>query len=358
MGHGAYVIAAGGTGGHIYPGIALAEEIRARRPDAAVVFVGAGGLERKLVPAAGFKLELVSASGFMGKSLSGKLEALRRLPGGFREARRLLVRLEPRAVAGMGGYVSLPVVAAARSLRIPTLIHEPNARPGLANRLLNRVASRTAVGLLEANASFARPGVVTGTPVRSAFFGLPPLDPEATTRRVLVFGGSQGSRVLNRALARVAPVLQSLHLQVIHQTGDQDFAAAKKRYYKIPPGWRLEPFLPKMWEEFGWADLVVSRAGALTVAELAAAGRPSILVPFAAATEAHQLANAKALSRAGASVTMLEDEIETNRFAAIVEELFSDRKYLATMGENARKLAKPGAAKQLVDLLFEAEAEG
>ncbi len=159
-------------------------------------------------------------------------------------------------------------------------------------------------------------------------------------------------------MAKVAPALLTQHLQVIHQTGEMDFAAAKKRYYKIPPGWRIEPFLPKMWEEFGWADLIVSRAGALTVAEIAAAGRPSILVPFAAATEAHQLANAKALTRAGASVTMREDLVETNSFAAVIEQLFSDRKHLVKMGENARKLAKPEAAKKLVDLLFEAEAEG
>jgi UDP-N-acetylglucosamine--N-acetylmuramyl-(pentapeptide) pyrophosphoryl-undecaprenol N-acetylglucosamine transferase len=356
---GAYVIAAGGTGGHIYPGIALAEEIRRRRLDAQIVFVGtAKGLENKLVPEAGFPLELVSATGFMGKSFSERIGALARLPAGFREARALLLRHRARVVAGVGGYVSVPVLAAARSLGIPTLIHESNARPGLANRLLNRFATRTAVGLEAANRAFARPGVVTGTPVRSRFFDVAPVDPEAVTHRVLVFGGSQGSRVLNRALARAAPVLEPLALEVVHQTGAQDLAAAKKRYYKIPPGWRLAAFLPRLWEEIGWADLVVSRAGAMTVAELAAAGRPAILVPFAAATEGHQLANALALSKAGAALTVREEELETNRLAAAVEELFSDRKRLAKMGENARKLAQPEAAKLLVDLLFEAEARG
>lgn len=356
---GAYVIAAGGTGGHIYPGIALAEEIRARRPEALIVFVGTQkGLEGKLVPQAGFPLELVSATGFAGKGLSERISALARLPRGFRQARRLLLQHRARVVAGVGGYVSVPVLTAARLLGIPTLIHEPNAQPGLANRLLNRFATRTAVGLEAANADFARPGVVTGTPVRSAFFGLPPLDPEATTRRVLVFGGSQGSRVLNRALTKAAPMLQSLGLEVVHQTGEQEIAVAKKRYYKIPAGWRLEAFLPRMWEQVGWADLVVCRAGAMTVAEIAAAGRPSILVPFAAATQAHQLANALALSQAGAAVTVREEELQSNRLAAVVEELFSDRQRLAKMGENARKLAKPQAAKMLVDLLFEAEAQG
>ena len=356
---GAFVIAAGGTGGHVFPGIALAEELKARRPDAEIVFVGTSkGLEARLVPQAGFRLELITATGFAGKRISEKIEALRRLPESFRAARKLLGGLGTRAVVGMGGYVSVPVLTAARSLGVPTMIHEPNAYPGMANRFLNRIVSRTAVGLLAANAGFARQGVVTGTPVRSQFFATPPLNPEATTQRVLVFGGSQGSRVLNRAMAKAAPTLQALKIEVVHQTGELDHAAAKKRYYKVPPGWTITPFLPHLWEQFAWADLIVCRAGAMTVAELAAAGRPAILVPFAAAAEAHQLANARAMSSAGAAVTVREDELETTRFAVVVEELFSDRKRLAKMGENARRFARPEAAKQLVDLLLEVELHG
>jgi UDP-N-acetylglucosamine--N-acetylmuramyl-(pentapeptide) pyrophosphoryl-undecaprenol N-acetylglucosamine transferase len=360
MSIGAYVIAAGGTGGHVFPGIALAEELHRRRPEAKIVFVGtASGLENKLVPAAGFELERVSATGFMGKSLSERFGALRRLPRGVGEARKLLKRLEARAVAGMGGYVSVPVLLAARSLKIPILIHEPNAHPGLANRLLNRFASRTAVGFEAANEVFKRKGVVTGTPVREPFFAVPPLDPAAPTRRVLVFGGSQGSRVLNGIVARDAPNLQSLGLEVIHQTGEQEFAAAQKRYYKMPRGFRLLPFLPKMWEEFAWADLIICRAGALTVAELAAAGRPAILVPLGTSTEGHQLANARAMAGAKAAVIMPEAELERpNHLAAAVERLFTDRGTLVKMGESARRLARPLAAKQLFDLLLDAEING
>src|SRR5262249_12300393 len=161
---------------------------------AKIVFVGtARGLENKLVPAAGFELELVSASGFMGKSLGERVGALSRLPRGIGEARRLLRRLEARAVAGLGGYVSVPVLLAARPVELPSLTHEPNADAGLATRLLNRFASRTAVGFEAANAVFKRKGVVTGTPVREPFFSAPPLDPAGETRKVLVFGGSQGS---------------------------------------------------------------------------------------------------------------------------------------------------------------------
>ncbi|HEX9148244.1 MAG TPA: glycosyltransferase, partial [Thermoanaerobaculia bacterium] len=186
---GAYVIAAGGTGGHIFPAIALAREIRSRRPEAEIVFIGSRhGLETKLVPQAGFPLELVRASGFAGKSAGAMLGALAEVPVGFMEARRILAERRARAVAGVGGYVSVPVVLAARSLRVPTLIHESNAFPGVANRLLNRFATRTAVGVAAANSRLARPGVVTGTPVRPEFFRVPPMDPGSATRRLLVFG--------------------------------------------------------------------------------------------------------------------------------------------------------------------------
>jgi len=212
------VIAAGGTGGHIFPGIAIAREIRARRPAAPILFVGTRhGLESRLVGDAGFPLELVSASGFAGKRPAAKLAALGELPAGFFQARRLLQNRRARAVAGVGGYVTVPVVAAARSLQVPTLIHESNAFPGVANRLLNRFATRTAVGVAAANAHLARPGVVTGTPVRPEFFGVPPVDPSASTRRLLVFGGSQGSRVLNRAMVAAAPVLSGDSIEVVHQ---------------------------------------------------------------------------------------------------------------------------------------------
>ena len=351
------MIAAAGTGGHIFPGIALAREIEARRPGSPVVFVGtAEGLETRLVPEAGFPLELVRASGFAGKAWNERLAALLRLPVGFFEARRLLLRHRARAAAGVGGYVSVAVVAAARALGIPTLIHESNAMPGIANRLLNRFATRTAVGLEAAKAHFRRPGVVTGTPVRSEFFGIRPLEEQAKQRRLLVFGGSQGSRVLNRAMARAASLLAGAGLEVIHQTGERDFAGAQKRYVRIPANWRLVAFLPRLYEELAWADLVVSRSGALTVAELAAAGRPAVLIPFGASTHAHQLENARALSQAGAAVIIEEGELSAETLAGTIQELFSDRARLAGMAECARALAQPQAAQRLASLLFEAEA--
>jgi UDP-N-acetylglucosamine--N-acetylmuramyl-(pentapeptide) pyrophosphoryl-undecaprenol N-acetylglucosamine transferase len=351
-----YVIAAGGTGGHIFPGIALAREIRARRPEAEILFVGSRhGLEAKLVPEAGFALELVRASGFAGKRLAAKVGALAEVPVGFFQARRLLAHRRARAVAGVGGYVSVPVVAAARSLGVPTLIHESNAFPGVANRLLNRFATRTAVGVSAANSHLARPGVVTGTPVRPEFFRVAPIDPSATTRRLLVFGGSQGSRVLNRAMTEAAHHLSRDGIEVIHQTGEKEFDSVRARYGRIPAGWRVEPFLPRIHEELAWADLVLSRAGSQTLAEVAAAGRPPILVPFGSATHGHQTENARAFERAGAAVAIDEGALTAEALAAAVRGLFANRGRLVEMGESLRAFARPDAAKMLADLLFEAE---
>ena len=359
MVEGAYVIVAGKTGGHIYPGIALAREIRARRPQAPILFIGTpGGLEERLVPEAGFALATVRASGFAGKRLSGKLLSLSRLPAGFLEARRLLLKHRARAVAGMGGYVSVPVLAAARALGIPTLVHDSNALPGMATRLLNRFATRTAVGLDRSRARLAIPGVVTGTPVREEFFAIPPLSVPARTRRLLVFGGSQGSAVLNRAMIEAAPRLAGQGLEVIHQTGESHLARVRESYggRGLPAGWRLEPFLSRLDVQLAWADLVVSRAGALTLAELAAAGRPALLVPFGSATHGHQLENALAFVEAGAGRVIEEPELSAEALSAAVADLMSDRERLAWMGERARSLAVPDAARRLADLLFEAEA--
>lgn len=353
---GTYVIVAGKTGGHIYPGIALAEEIRARRPGVPVLFIGtADGLEGRLIPDAGFPLETVRASGFAGKSLSGKLLSLARLPGGFLEARALLSRHRARGVVGMGGYVSVPVLAAARLLRLPTVVHDSNALPGIATRLANRFATRTAVGLARSNSRLVRPGTVTGTPVRAEFFAIAPVSALARTRRLLVFGGSQGSAVLNRALIEAAPRLSGEGLEVVHQTGEGQFAAVQAGYGEIPARWRLAPFLPRLYEELAWADLVVSRSGAMTLAELAAAGRPAILVPFGSATHGHQRENALALVEAGAARMIEERELTGEALARAIADLFSDRQQLARMGEAARSLAVPDAAKRLADLLFEAE---
>ncbi len=351
-----YVIAAGGTGGHVFPGIALAREIRARRPGARVVFAGtAYGLENRLVPEAGFELATVSASGFAGKSAGQRLLALARVPRGFAESRRLLSRLRPRAVAGVGGYASVPVILAARSLGVPTLVHESNATPGIANRLLSRIATRTAVGIPAAAARLGGSALVTGTPVRPEFFSIEPLGVSARAGRLLVFGGSQGSAALNRAMAEAAPELTGDGLAVIHQTGERWLEPVRRSYPTLPSGWRLEPFLPRLHEEMAWADVVVCRAGALTLAELAAAGRPAVLVPLASSTHGHQLGNAQAVAEAGAALVLEEKDLTGHALASAIRSLLGDRERLAAMAERSRFLARPDAARRLADLLFEIE---
>ena len=313
------------------------------------------GLESKLVPDAGFALELIRASGFAGKRFTARIRALAELPAGFFQARRLLARHRARAVAGVGGYVTVPVLAAARSLGVPTLIHESNAFPGVANRLLNRFATRTAVGLAEANRRLSRPGVVTGTPVRPEFFAVPAIDPLAKTRRLLVFGGSQGARVLNRTMPEAAPLLAADRIEVIHQTGEKEQDETRARYGAVPPSWEVTPFLPRIHEELAWSDLVLSRAGSQTLAELAAAGRPAILVPFGAATHGHQAGNADVFARAGAAIAIAETALSAEWLARTVRGLFERRDELARMGEKARAFARPDASRLLADLLFEAE---
>jgi UDP-N-acetylglucosamine--N-acetylmuramyl-(pentapeptide) pyrophosphoryl-undecaprenol N-acetylglucosamine transferase len=353
-----YVIAAGGTGGHIFPGIALARAVKASCPGARVVFVGTRrGLESRLVPEAGFALETVRASGFAGKGPAARLASLLRLPLGILEARRLLRRLAPRAVAGVGGYVSVPVVLAARSLSIPTLIHESNALPGVANRLLSRVATRCAVGLEAARDRLGRPSTVTGNPVRPEFFAVPALDPAASPRRVLVFGGSQGSAALNRAMLEAVPRLSRAGLEVVHQTGQRWLDQVRGALADPPPGWRLEAFLPRLYEQMSWADLVVCRAGSMTLSELSAAGRPAVLVPLPSSTHGHQRENALAFARAGAAVVLEERDLSGQSLADAVQRLLADAPGLARMGRQARALAHPDAAARLAQLLFEIERE-
>jgi UDP-N-acetylglucosamine--N-acetylmuramyl-(pentapeptide) pyrophosphoryl-undecaprenol N-acetylglucosamine transferase len=319
-----------------------------------VVFVGTSrGLERRLIPEAGFALEIVPASGFAGKRPLAKAAALLQLPAGFLEARRILSRHRARAVAGVGGYVTIPVIAAARAMGIGTVVHESNARPGLANRLLNLIATKTAVGLAVANAGLSRAGVVTGTPVRPEFFSVAPLSAATAGRRILVFGGSQGSRALNRAVAGAAQLLAAERCEVVHQAGEKLLEETRGLYGTVPAGVRLEAFLPRLWEELSRADLVICRAGSQTLAELAASGRPAILVPFGSATHGHQMENAQAFRAAGAAEIVPEAELTGERLAREALSLLGEPARLERLARQARSLAHPDAARRLAELMDE-----
>jgi UDP-N-acetylglucosamine--N-acetylmuramyl-(pentapeptide) pyrophosphoryl-undecaprenol N-acetylglucosamine transferase len=360
---GGFVIAGGGTGGHVFPALALATELSRRRPEEPIVFVGTrAGLEADLVPKAGFSLELVRARGIVGKGVAARLAGLVALAPALLDSWRILVRRAPRAVVGVGGYASGPVVATAWMRRVPTVIHEANAVPGVTNRLLATIATRVAAGT-PAGAEALRGAVVTGNPVREAFFRIASLGarPKERRMRVLVVGGSQGAQILNRLVPEALSVVagRGIALEVVHQAGrvrrglGNDADDLSKRYAKL--GFSPESvreFLDDIPAEYALADLVVSRSGAMTAAEVAAAGRPALLVPFAGATHSHQEANARVLERAGAAVVVTEAEATVGRLADEIHTLLSDPVKLLSMGEAARLSAVPDAAARLADLVL------
>lgn len=355
------LIAGGGTGGHIYPAIAIAREWIVRDATRSVVFVGTErGLEKQIVPKAGFPLEFISVGGLKGKGLLETLQNLARLPVGLLQAWRLLARRQPRAVLGVGGYASGPVLVAARLRGVPSIIHEQNAFPGVTNRALAKFVSAVAVAFAEAAPRLGRSdAVITGNPVREEFF-------EAATRvasvpeqpgrrrRLLVFGGSQGSRVLNDAVSGALLFLARMKdsLDIVHQTGPAELEKVRAAYRSSAfPAARVVAYLDPIAEEIAAADLVVCRAGAMTVGELAAVGRPAIFVPFAAATNNHQELNARVVEKAGGAVVITESELTPERLAGAISEVLADVQRTARMGAAAKALATPGATKKIVDTI-------
>jgi UDP-N-acetylglucosamine--N-acetylmuramyl-(pentapeptide) pyrophosphoryl-undecaprenol N-acetylglucosamine transferase len=352
------MIAGGGTGGHIYPAIAIAREFVARGPSRKVVFVGTEkGLEKQIVPKAGFPLEFISVGGLKGKGGLDLIRSLFRLPVGFLQAWRVVGRHRPSAVLGVGGYSSGPVLLAAAMRRIPTIVHEANAYPGLANRSLARFVTKVAIAFAEAAPRLKRSdAVVTGNPIRAEFFTVNRQPSTATRKRLLVFGGSQGSRVLNEAMSGALLFLARLKdsMDIVHQTGPNNLAPVQEAYRQSAfSNARVVPYLDPMVDEIAAADLVVSRAGAMTVGELCAAGRGAILVPFAAATNNHQELNARVVERAGGAVVITEKELTPERLAGAISSILGDAERSARMGAAAKSLATPDATKKIVDLIDE-----
>lgn len=356
-------IAGGGTGGHVFPALATAAAVRARAPEAALLFVGtASGLEARLVPSAGYPFETIRVRGLKGKGLAERLTASLLLPWAFEESRRILARFAPDVVLGVGGYVAGPVLLAAALGGTPTVLHEQNAVPGMTNRLLCRVATAVAVSLEAAAAHLpARRLTVTGNPVRADLFGHPreasrELFGLARERRtLLVFGGSQGARGLNEAMRGGAAALAALRaeLQVLHATGERDREAVAAAYAAAGIRAVVLPFIDAMGAAYAAADLVICRAGATTVAELAALGKPAILVPFPHAAGDHQRHNAEALAAGGGAVMILERDLTPALLAGRVRELIEDPVRLAIMARSAAAAGRPNAAERLADLLFE-----
>lgn len=347
------LIAGGGTGGHIIPALAVARELVARH-SAEVLFVGtARGLETRLVPDAGFRLHLIEVGPLKSVSLLTRLRTLADLPRSLFACRSLIRDFRPDVVFGIGGYASGPGMAAALMLKVPTMAFEPNAMPGLANRLVGKRVQAAAINF-PAAAKWFNNAEVTGIPVRPGFFTI---DPHRGSPHLLVFGGSQGARLFNNAVPAILPALLDAvpNLTVLHQCGVRHAEVAHAAFAATgadPARWQVSAFLDDMPACFANASLVMSRSGASTVAELAAAGKPSLLVPFAAAADDHQKRNAEEMVKAGAAVMLTETDLAApEKLLHLLKALLTDSERLACMSTAARTQAHPGAAERIAGRL-------
>lgn len=351
---GLFCMAGGGTGGHVIPALAVARELRARGHE--VYFVGTErGVEHRLVPAEGFRMEYVELGGLKNVSVTTKLGSLLGLVRSTVGQSRILGERRPDAVFSMGGYVAGPPVLAALRRGIPVIVMEPNVVPGFTNRRIARWVKRALVTFEETGRYFPKGRVeVTGLPVREEFFEIPPKPPEACFT-VLVTGGSQGSRTLNNAARQSWDLFKraGLPIRLIQQTGTAMFAEMQTEFQKTGLEGEVSAFIRDMPAAFAAADLIVCRSGAGAVSEVAAAGKASVMVPFPFASDQHQLKNAQAFERAHAGLLSLDRDWTGERFFEVVKELSGDHARIVRMGEAARKLAKPGAARRAADILEE-----
>ncbi len=351
------VIAGGGTGGHLFPGIAVARAWRARQPDVQISFAGtARGIEARVVPREGFPLDLLRSGGLKGKGLADRLRGASLVPVSLIDAWRILSMRRPDLVIGVGGYSSGPVVLAAAARGIPTLVLEQNAVPGLTNRLLARVVRAAAVTFESTIPFFGAKAFVSGNPVRSEFFE-PARAEESDAHdtgagiRVLIFGGSQGAHAINVAMVEAAPQLAAggTRLVLVHQTGERDVEMVRAAYSAAGLQADVEPFLFDMGRQLGRADLIICRAGATTLAEIAAAGKAAVLIPLPTATDDHQRRNAEAMAAAGAAEVLLQPDASGSVLARRILALAGDERRRREIGAAARRLARPDAAPAIVE---------
>ncbi len=350
----------GGTGGHIFPMLAVADELRSRselapasHPRYDIEFVGTTRpLESRLIPAAGYPLRTVTAAGLKGIGGWRKLRNFLVLPRTAIETAALLRAFQPDVVVGIGGYLAGPVMLEAALKDLPTLLMEPNARPGFTNRVLAPVVRVAALGLEEAARFYGAKACVTGSPIRRAFAEIPPRE-HRPPYTILLVGGSQGSHALNQAMVASLPRLESerARLRIIHQTGERDYNAVRQAYQDRGFTADVRTFIEDMPGTFAQSDLVISRAGATAVAEMAAAGKAAVLIPFPAAADQHQLENARVMERAGAARVVEQKDLTPERLVAAILELLRDTEKLARMEQNARGRAKPDAAARIADLV-------
>jgi UDP-N-acetylglucosamine--N-acetylmuramyl-(pentapeptide) pyrophosphoryl-undecaprenol N-acetylglucosamine transferase len=348
------LIAGGGTGGHVFPAIAIAKEWLSRGKDRDVVLVGTQrGLEMKLVPQAGLPLETLRVAGLKGKGGATLVKNLAMLGPGLLDAVRVLRKHRPVAAFGVGGYAAGPMMLATWMNGVPNMIFEPNAEPGFTNRVLARVSTKIAAGYERSARALGSKAIVTGCPVREEFLSIAPRVLQKPYR-LLVTGGSQGALAINRTFVDAMDRLAARkdEITIVHQTGERDYDAVRTAYARREyAAAEIVPFLTNMAERFAWADIIVCRAGAITASELAAAGRAAIFIPFGAATDSHQLRNAQEMASAGAGRVIPEPELTADRLCAEIFSLLDQPDEIARMSGAARTLARPDAAREIVNLI-------
>src|SRR3989475_1338359 len=349
------LIAGGGSGGHVFPALAIAQEWLSRGNEREVVLVGTErGIEMKLVPQAGLPVETLRVAGLKGKDGATLLKNLAMLAPAMLDARRVLAKHKPIAAFGVGGYAAGPMLLATWVARIPNVIFEPNAEPGFTNKVLARISTRIATGYEVSARAWGKKAIVTGCPVRQEFFSITPRKP-GRPFRLLITGGSQGALPINRtfvdAMDRLAA--RKNELAIVHQTGERDYNAVRTAYARREFPAEVVPFLTNMAERFAWADLIVCRAGAITAAEIAASGRAAIFIPFGHATDSHQLRNAQEMARAGAGRVIPEPELTPERLSQEIFSLLDQPGKIEELCRGARRLARPHAARDIVNQIEE-----
>ncbi len=355
------IIAGGGSGGHLFPGIAIAGELAARCPGAALLFVvGRRRMESEILRRYGFQVAFINVEGMKGRGWKKGLAVLGMLPGSLVQSLRIIKDFKPSFVVGVGGYSSGPFCLAARLMAVPTAIHEQNSYPGLTNRLLARVVDRIFVSFEESTPYFRQKSTLTGNPVRHELFS-PVEDSLSQDKKftVLVVGGSQGARAINEAFAKAYGILKKSGNKItfIHQTGEHDHKRAVEDYgfERLEPR-ELEanviPFIKDMASAYHRADMVVSRAGATTLFELAALGKPSILIPYPYAANGHQETNARSLAQRGGAEMVLQKDLTAEGLAKSLLTYINHPQQLKKMGDAARGFSRPDAARIIVDELL------
>ena len=349
------LIAGGGTGGHVFPALAVAHEWLSRDARREAVFVGTKrGMEMRLVPEAGLALETIRSAGLKGMGPLRFARNFMQLGPALWDSAAILRRHRFTAAFGVGGYAAGPVMFVAAMQELPSVIFEPNAAPGFTNHVLASMATRVAAGYSSVAERWGNRVAVTGCPVRPEFFTIPSRRPEPPYH-VLITGGSQGSSAINRAVVDALEHLavQKDRISLVHQTGERDYNAVHLAYARHAFDAEVAPFFSTMAERFARADLIVCRSGAITVAEIAASGRAALFIPFGAATDSHQLRNAQEMVRTGAARLIPETELTGQRLAQAILALIGDPQRLVELGSRAKETARPNAARDIADLIEE-----